>query len=197
MDGAAKRVAILAVLGVVVVGAALWMRETGAFRSAKARADEQFALSERAHHEGDFESAMKHMQKAVELDPQFVQAREGLAAMYEQHRGMDAAIAELERGIQEDPNNEGRYCYRIAEIYFINRQWEPALKWLKRADELDPEDLHIQRMIGFCLERQGRWREAEAHWTRLLAKDSNNPDVQRALARVRRHLNDTKGGKGG
>ncbi len=199
MDSARRRIWFIALLGLVVIGGTWWLREAGFLRSARARADSEFALSERAHHEGDFEGAMRHMQNAVKYDPHFVEAREGLAAMYEQHRGLDAAIAEYKRGIQEDPQNEARYCYRIAEVYFVNRQWESALDWLRRSEKLQPGDFHVQRMMGFCLERLGRWEEAEQHWKQVLTKNANSPDVQRSLERVRRHLNQAKqhSGKGG
>ncbi|GIV20026.1 MAG: hypothetical protein KatS3mg023_1777 [Armatimonadota bacterium] len=199
MDSVMKRALVLAMLGIIVIASVLGLRATGVLRSAQARANEEFALSERAHHEGDFEAAMRHMQNAVKLDPHFVEAREGLAAMYEQHRGMDSAIAEYQRAIREDPQNEARYCYRIAETYFVNRKWDPALEWLRRADSIQPGDWHVQRMIGFCLERQGKWQEAEKHWSSLLQKNANDANIQRGLERVRRHLKNTKqnGGKGG
>jgi len=199
MDRAMRRALVLAVLGTMLIAGVFGLRQAGILRSAQARANEEFALSEQAYHEGDFEAAMRHMQNAVKLDPHFVEAREGLAAMYEQHRGLEAAVAEYERGIAEDPQNEARYCYRIAQTYFVYRQWEPALKWLRRADSLKPGDFHVQRMIGFCLERQGRWQEAEQHWSKLLQQNANDVNVRRGLERVRRHLNHTKqsGGKGG
>ncbi len=195
-----KRALVLAILGAVLIAGVLILRQTGMLRSAQSRANEEFALSERAHHEGDHETAIRHLQNAVKLDPHFVEAREGLAAMYEQFRGLDAAIAEYERAIKEDPQNEARYCYRIAQIYFVHRQWEPALQWLRRSAKLAPDDFHVQRMIGFCLERQGKWKEAEQHWEAVLRQNGNDPNVQRALARVRRHLNSkhsTESGKGG
>ncbi len=199
MDHAMRRTLALVVLGVVVIGGVFALREAGMFRSAQSRANEEFALSERAHHDGDFEAATRHMENAVKLDPHFVEAREGLAALYEQLKGAEAAIAEYQRGIAEDPQNTARYCYQIAQTYFGNRQWEPALEWLRRAESLEPDDFHVQRMIGFCLERQGKWREAEEHWSNLLQKNANDANIRRSLERVRRHLNNTKqnGGKGG
>jgi len=199
MNNAAKRVLVLVLIGGATIGAALWMREAGVFRSPRARAEQEFVVSERAHHAGDVEAAMYHMEKAVRLDPTFVGAREGLAAMYEQHKGLEAAVAEYERGIEEDRQNESHYCYRIAEMYFIHRQWEPALKWLKRADNLTPRDFYVQRLIGFCLERQGKWKEAEQHWSQMLLTHASATEAQRGLERARRHLNNgnQKGGKGG
>lgn len=189
---ATKRTLVLALLGFVVVATAFGLRQMGFFRSAQARANEEFILSDRAHHDGDPEAAIRHMQKAVKLDPHFVEAREGLAALYDQHRGMEYAVAEYERAIREDPQNEARYCYRIAQLYFLYRQWEPALEWARRAEKLQPEDEHVQRIIGFCLERQKKWREAEQYWSGLLQKAPNNPNAQRGLQRVRRHLSTAK-----
>lgn len=199
MDNAMRRAVVLAVLGAVIIAGVFGLRQAGVLHSAQARANEEFTLSERAHHEGDFEAAMRHMENAVKLDPHFVEAREGLAALYDQHKGMESAIAEYQRAIREDPQNEARYCYRIAETYFVYRKWEPALEWLRRADRLKPDDFHVQRMIGFCLERQGKWQEAEQHWSNLLRKNGDDANVRRGLERVRRHLKNAKqnGGKGG
>ncbi|MCS6829334.1 MAG: tetratricopeptide repeat protein [Armatimonadota bacterium] len=199
MQNPAKRALVLAVIGLLVIAGVFGLRQAGLLRSAQERANEEFALSDMAHHEGDPESAIRHMQNAVRLDPHFVEAREGLAALYDQHRGMDAAVAEYERAIREDPQNEARYCYRIAQIYFLYRQWEPALQWARRAYALQPGDHHVQRIIGFCLERQGKWQEAEQHWSSLLEKNADDPNIRRGLERVRRHLNNTKqhSGKGG
>lgn len=194
-----RRTLILVVLGCVVVATVFGLRQMGFFRSAQARANEEFLLSDRAHHDGDPEAAIRHMEKAVKLDPHFVEAREGLAALYDQHRGMEHAVAEYERAIREDPQNEARYCYRIAQLYFLYRQWEPALEWARRAEKLYPDDEHVQRIIGFCLERQAKWQEAEQYWSSLLRKDPNNVHAKRGLQRVRRHLsvvkqNHSKGG---
>ncbi|MCS6950126.1 MAG: tetratricopeptide repeat protein [Armatimonadota bacterium] len=188
MQDATRRALILAVCGAVVIAVVLGLRQMGFFRSAQARANEEFRLSDLAHHNNDPEAAIRHMQNAVKLDPHFVEAREGLAALYDQHRGMEHAVAEYERAIREDPQNEARYCYRIAQLYFLYRQWQPALEWARRAQKLQPDDHHVQRIIGFCLERQNKWQEAEQHWNSLLQKDPGNTDVQRSLERVRRHL---------
>lgn len=187
-----KRAMWVLAVGVTCIVVALVLKETGVLQNRKALADREFALSERAHHEGDAEAAVRHMQNAVKLDPHFVEAREGLAALYEQHRGMDAAIEEYKRAIQEDPQNEARYCYRIAQIYFLNRQWEQALQWARRADSLQANDFHVLRLIGFCLERQGNWQAAEQHWAEVAKKFENEQSIQRSLSRVRKHLNQQK-----
>lgn len=187
-------------VGAACIVVAVALKERGVLENRKALADREFALSERAHHEGDSEAAIRHMEQAVKLDPQFVEAREGLAALYEQHRGMEAAVEEYERAIREDPQNKARYCFRIAQIYFLYRRWDDALQWARQASELRPDDFHTQRLIGFCLERQEKWQEAVKHWETVAQQFPNEQGVQRSLQRVRKHLNSSailQNGKGG
>lgn len=188
MHNISRRTLIIALAGLVLVVGVLALRTTGFLRSAKVRANEQFALSEHASHRGQFDVAIRHMENAVRLDPHFKEAREGLAALYEQHRGFEAAIAEYERGIKEDPKNEAFYCYRIAQMLYIDKRFEEGLKWAQRANKVQPGDGATLRLIGYCLERMKQWEQAKQHWKQVLENEPNDSFAKRGLERVQRHL---------
>jgi TolB-like protein len=112
--------------------------------------------------------------RALELSPDSPEAHFSLAIFhYWGHRQYDAALAELHRTLNLQPNNAKARQYR-AWIYRRQGKWEQCLTEAKLAQELDPRDSQIPANIalGFSLLRE--WNEAERYASRSLAIDPNN-----------------------
>jgi TolB-like protein len=109
--------------------------------------------------------------RALELAPDSPDAHFSLATFrYWGHREYDAALAELDRTLELQPNNAKA---RQTRGWIFRRQgkWEQYLSEAKLAQQLDPRDGNIPGNIalGYCALRQ--WNDAEQYASRALAID--------------------------
>jgi TolB-like protein len=112
--------------------------------------------------------------RALELAPDLPDAHFSLAIFhYWGHRAYDAALVELERTLDLQPNNAKAQQYRA---WILRRQgkWEQALSEAKHAQELDPRDAAIPANIALDFIARREWNEAERYASRALAMDPDN-----------------------
>jgi tetratricopeptide (TPR) repeat protein len=64
------------------------------------------------------------------------------------------------------------------------KEWEPALKCLRKAGELDPENRQFSHNLGYCLARSGRYEESLACFT----KTDGEAKAHYNLARMLHHM---------
>jgi TolB-like protein len=112
--------------------------------------------------------------RALELAPDSPEAHLSLAMFhYWGHRQYDAALAELDRTLNLQPNNAKARQYRA---WILRRQgkWEQFLSEAKVAQELDPREGQIPANIALSITLLREWKEAERYASRALAIDPNN-----------------------
>jgi serine/threonine-protein kinase len=110
----------------------------------------------------------------LELAPNLPEAHVSLAIFhYWGHRQYDAALAELDRTLDLQPNNAKAQQYR-AWIHRRQGKSDQSLTEAKLAQELDPRDGLIPANIALDLAARREWEEAERYASRALAIDPNN-----------------------
>jgi Flp pilus assembly protein TadD len=97
-------------------------------------------------------------------------------------RGMAAqATVALEKAKRREPEKESiREALGIA--YFRIRRWEEAEAEFRKLLELSPVNDYAHYALGRCLEKQGREREANAHYK---LASSLRPGANQYRARIR------------
>jgi TolB-like protein len=111
---------------------------------------------------------------ALQLAPDSPDAHFSLAMFhYWGHRQYDAALAELQRTLDLQPNNAKA---RQNRPWILRRQgkWEQSMSEAKLAQELDPRDGQIPANIAIGYASLREWNEAERYASRALAIDPNN-----------------------
>ncbi len=117
--------------------------------------------------------------EAVALDPDFALARAQLSATlafrYHDFEPNDAvrtrARAEAEEALRLQPNLGEGYVASALCLYWIENNYEAALRELETAGRLLPNAVEVEEFSGFIRRRQGRWREARAGLERARALD--------------------------
>jgi len=112
--------------------------------------------------------------RALELAPDSPEAHFSLAVFhYWGHRHYDAALAELDRTLNLQPNNAKARQYRA---WILRRQgkWDQYLSEAKEAQELDPRDGQIPANIALAFTLLREWNEAERYASRALAIEPAN-----------------------
>jgi TolB-like protein/Tfp pilus assembly protein PilF len=112
--------------------------------------------------------------RALELAPNSPEAHVSLAIFhYWGQRQYDAALAELDRTLNLQPNNAKARQFR-AWIFRRQGKWKQSHDEAKLAQELDPRDEQIPANMALDFAAVREWDEAERYASRALAIDPNN-----------------------
>jgi serine/threonine protein kinase len=117
--------------------------------------------------------------EAVALDPDFALARAQLSATlafryhdFEPNEAVSTrARAEAEEALRLQPNLGEGYVARALCLYWMDNNYEAALRELETAARLLPNTVEVEEFSGFIRRRQGRWREGRAGLERAYALD--------------------------
>jgi non-specific serine/threonine protein kinase len=113
----------------------------------------------------DAEVAVQLLQRAVALDPEFVEARAWLAMVYHHlywvwdRPGVLLLETEAANHAYELAPNLQETRLALGWVDYANREFDKALSHFKAAQSLRPNGDALQA-IGFTLRRLGRWQEA-------------------------------------
>jgi membrane associated rhomboid family serine protease/Flp pilus assembly protein TadD len=88
-------------------------------------------------------------------------------------RSIDRMIAELQRRIQQNPQDASAH-YSLAHAYFNKGQIPEGESELQRVLDLQPQNARARMDLGTVYLRQQQPKEAQAEFTKLVAQDPNN-----------------------
>lgn len=170
---------------------------------SKLRARDELNKGVRAYKAGQFEAAITHFQKSIELDPELLNARIYLATAYaaqcvpqnpspENQQLCEAAIREFENVLEKDPHNVTALSY-IASLYYglgdaeidFEKQlelYDKSKEYRKRLIEGEPQNPEHYYSIGVIQWKIAARRSAELRRKLKLTQDVPLP------ARERRQL---------
>lgn len=135
----------------------------------------------------DLRTADELLTQAVQLDPKFALAHAILAStsatIFHFHEPLESwrvkARSEAEIALRLQPNlAEAHHALGLCH-YWIEADYDAALRELSRASALAPNDAAAQLISAAVLRRQGKWAEALAGFERAQKLDPQNPNVVR------------------
>jgi tetratricopeptide (TPR) repeat protein len=146
-----------------------------------AAAVKEFQRSEKAVHSGNFQAAAEHLQKALQIDPTFVQAHNNLGASYLQLNQYESAVAEFRRAIELNTKMQEPYRNMGLGLFLLRRYPEAELA-ARQAMQLDPRRGHAQYTLGRILAAEG---SSSAEAEQLLHESLGEfPEARLPLAQV-------------
>jgi Tfp pilus assembly protein PilF len=119
-----------------------------------ASAIKEFQRSEKAVRSGDFRSAAGHLQKAILIEPKFVQAHNNLGASYIQLNEYESAVTEFQMAISLDGKIQEPYRNLGLGLFLLRRYPEAELA-ARQALKLDPQRTAGYYTLGRILAAEG------------------------------------------
>lgn len=107
----------------------------------------------------DFEGAERAFRRALEINPNHVNARQGLAVYFTVMGRLDEALAEMERAHQNDPLSLVTDADVAYTLYLMGRN-DDALARIRAILELDPKFVPAHYFASLIYQALGRDREA-------------------------------------
>jgi tetratricopeptide (TPR) repeat protein len=107
----------------------------------------------------EYKNAVDAYSRAVDLDPENLDAVRGLAQNLLNDGRYEEALKQFNTVAKEDPNDP-QALLRISEIHRRLGKLDVALQTLKKAESLVPDSLEVPYNIAMVYEAQGRYDEA-------------------------------------
>jgi Flp pilus assembly protein TadD len=120
-----------------------------------AKAAKEFQRSMKAFQSGDFRTAAGHLEKAIQIAPDFVQAHNNLGAAYIDLHEYESAVAQLKKTIELAPNIQEPYN-NLGMALLLLRRFSEAETAARRALELAPQHSSARYTLGRILAVEGR-----------------------------------------
>ena len=119
------------------------------------KALKEIERSKKAFEAGDLRASNGHLEKALRIYPDLLQARFDLGGNYLRLHEYEKALPEFQQIIEGKPDfAEGHYALSVA--FFLMHRYPEAEASARRALELDPEPTEYRYMVGNAIIAQGR-----------------------------------------
>ncbi len=168
-DDVLRRIAVLLVGVVLVVGGVMWLQRARAYLL---HGQNGVALLD----EGKTNEAIVELQRAVKLRPDFAAAHGALARAYSTKSDFDNAAAEMKRVIALNPRNVVAY-YSLGMIYLEQKLPSKAQDIFAQLLRIDPNSADGHDGLADALADQHRNLEALEEYKRVAALDSGYQGV--------------------
>ncbi len=145
------------------------------------KAAKEFQRSMKAFQSGDFHSAAGHLEKAIQIAPDFVQARNNLGAAYIDLREYESAAAQLQKAIELAPNLLEAH-HNLGMALLLLRRFPEAEISARRALALAPQTSSARYALGRILAMEGSNTPEAVEILSQAATDL--PEARLPLARV-------------
>ena len=162
-DDVLRRIAVLAVGIVLVVGGVMWLQRSRAYMF---HGQNGVALLD----EGKSDAAIAELRKAVSLRPNFAAAHAALARAYITKHDFDNAAAEMKRVIVLNPGDEDAY-YRLGLIYLEQKLPSKAQGVFSQLLKINPNSADGHAGLADALADQHQNSEALEEYKRVAALD--------------------------
>jgi Flp pilus assembly protein TadD len=141
----------------------------------------EFQRSEKAVRSGNFQSATDHLQKAIQIDPTFVQAHNNLGASYMVLNQFENAVTEFRKAIDLNTKMPEPYRNLGLGLFLLGRYQEAELA-ARQALQLSPQSGHAQYTLGRILAAEGSISAEAEHLLRESLGEF--PEARLPLAQV-------------
>ncbi len=141
-------------------------------------------MGKAASRKGDYDVALKNLNKALELDPELADAHFNFGKLLQSQDKSEEAIEHYMDAIRIDPKMAEAYSNCGAAYYMIGKP-EDAKKYLTLALQINPDYAEAHNNLGLILFENENFNEAVKHFTRAV---QINPRHETAIKYLRHIL---------
>lgn len=143
------------------------------------KAKRQLQLSEEAHHRGDRQQAIRHLETALEIYPKYADALNNLGTYYHRSGNYTRSIEYFRKATSIDPNLFAGWV-NLAGSLLATGKFDKALEANRKAIGLRPGDALANSQMGINLYYQRQFAEARRYFQRVAVLDpysANSPHL--------------------
>ena len=145
------------------------------------KAIKELQRSQNALRSGDTRSSARHLQKALEIYPDYLEGHNSLGARYIELREYEKAAVEFQKAIDIDPSIV-QPVNNLSVALFLQERYPEAEAAARRALDLDPSNVTPRYMLGCVLATENRNPEEAMEALRQTKREF--PDARLLLAQI-------------
>jgi membrane associated rhomboid family serine protease/Tfp pilus assembly protein PilF len=168
-DDFLRRIAVLLVGALLVVGGVMWLQHSHAYLL---HGQNGVGLL----NQGKTDAAIAELQKSASLRPGFAPVHSALATAYIKKHDFEDAVSELQRVIALNPRSEDAY-YRLGLIYIEQKFPAKAQDMFSQLLKIDPDSADGHAGLASALADQHRNLEALEEYKKAAAVDASYQGV--------------------
>jgi len=131
----------------------------------------------------DYKGAEAIYRKALELNPNNLQARHDLGVVLFMQNQHEEAIRQFKDILAKDPKFVKAY-YNLAVVYEQREEFDEAIKNCREALTIDPRDIDTLNVMAVVLAKQGKLDEATEVFKKVIVEDPNDAPARFNIASV-------------
>lgn len=117
---------------------------------------------------GDFKEAFKETQKAIEINPNYVQAQQFMSFLHVVSGNAEHASNHLEIALSIDPLSQETLFFK-AYFHYMTRDYDKSLELLENCLQQNPKNIPAHTIKCYCLLKLGRFDAVYSYFDNLPA----------------------------
>jgi len=138
--------------------------------------------------------ARMHFQKAVEINPNYVDARSNLGLVFVQEGQLDEAVDQYQAAVEIDPNSPVAHA-NLGNAFFTKGQLDEAVAQYEKAAEIDPNYCIGHYDLGLAFYTMGQLNDAITQFQEALRLKPDFGPAKVHLARAQALVRQAEGHK--
>jgi tetratricopeptide (TPR) repeat protein len=130
----------------------------------------EMSAAQSAYFDGDLETELAHLKRAVEIFPDYVHAWNNLGVHYREIGNYNSAIACFKKATDRDPSFFAAWI-NLSGAHFVNEQRSEALAAGLRALELRPDSAPANQLVAMSYFHLREYEKAKVYFERHMALD--------------------------
>ena len=147
----------------------------------------QTQTSDKQKQTENLDLAIKNLNKAIELKPDYAPAHDLLAVTYDQLGQTDSAISKLEQTKKIAPRDFG-LAFQLGILYWRKNELQKAKGEFERAIKLNPNYSNAHYMLGLTYDKIGERKKAISEFEKVEKANPKNKEVKKILENLRKEL---------
>ncbi len=136
--------------------------------------------------------AIKNLEKAIELKPDYAPAHYLLAVVYDQQGKREEAITKLEELEKIAPQDIGA-SFQLGMLYWRKGEIEKAQEKFEKVIGLNPDYSNALYMLGLVYDKKGEKEKAKKQFEKVAQLNPKNEEVKKILENLEKGLPATEG----
>jgi Tfp pilus assembly protein PilF len=139
---------------------------------------------------GNYERAIQLFKQALEIAPDNVDVRRNLAMAYLELKQPGKAKTHLLEALRLNPRDGWSNLLAGNILAGQDRDFDAAMKWYRRAYEINPQDAILLTNLGATLQQLGHTAEAADYFSQAMTANPKYPNAYYAAALLKREVHD-------
>jgi type IV pilus biogenesis/stability protein PilW len=155
--------------------------EGGKARPLTSEVLNHFNLGVQFYNEREIPKAIQAYQRAIELDPSYIEAYNNLGIIYQELGDFENALKVYQKAIEINPRYEKAYN-NLGILFYLQDRYEEALESFQKALAINPNNMESYINCGILFKKKGQWDKAIESYQKALAINPLHGEIHYNIA---------------